>query len=116
MLGSKADTDNGDGKWKKTAMLGSGAAIGSAGVALLGYSHWATLVPWLPDVAGTTLIAAGIGLAAQAAPKRASRSQGKHGHKHPQWKVDVIPLNDELKFASAIDSVAPLAFASVSLK
>ena len=89
-------------KHKKLAMGGAGAALSTAGLGLLAYSHitYAQLISWAPDVAGVSLLAAGGGVAYMALmPPKSTKPNGKG------LKLELVPLNDSQRFASAAAAV-----------
>ena len=87
---------------KYYGMIGSSVALGFGGSAVLTWAHYAALQPWLPDIAGVTMMCTGAGLA-MAALSPASRSVAG-GSKH-QWRVEVVPLNDTAHFATAAEDI-----------
>ena len=90
-------------KHKKIAMGGAGAVLSTSGLGLLAYSHitYAQLIAWAPDVAGVSLLAAGGGVAYMALmPPKGTKPKGGKG-----LKLELVPLNDSQRFASASAAV-----------
>jgi len=112
--------------WHRYCMLGGGTLAGGGGIALLGYAHLQWLMPLVPDLAGVSLLGIGGALLARAAKMPSSASDGgatappsersrmrlaRSGGRfiaegHEGFQIEIIPLNDELRYSSAAAAIA----------
>ncbi len=107
--------------WQRYGMLGGGTLAGGTGLAILGYAHLEWLKPLVPDLAGASLLAIGGALLARAAQMPSSASEGgrsasdlnvsrfsRSGERATpgEFQVEIIPLNDELRYARAEEAIA----------
>lgn len=87
------------------AAIGAGcAACFSGGVISLGWQHWAFLQPYLVDVMGLSLIGASVALGREAFGKKGKRERSEAAElpeREGGWQLELIPLNDEARFAAA---------------
>ena len=106
---------------KMKAAAGAGALLGVAGVSLASYTHFLWLQPLLPDLAAATLVLAGGGLCSFAAQQQKKASiDGASSIAKPrktvkgasEYAIQLTPLNDEDKFASALKAIAQGASSS----
>ena len=90
-----------------------GGVLSVGGVGLLGFHYWDWLLPMAAPAAGTALLVAGGGLLLHAADDAGSAkktlnlgNQGKHEPGRGEWRLQIVPLNDEARFASAANDIA----------
>ena len=86
------------------AAIGAGcAACFSGGALSLGWQHWAFMQPYLVDVMGLSLIGASVVLGREAFLKKGKkdRSAAELPERDGGWNLELIPLNDEARYAAA---------------
>jgi hypothetical protein len=89
----------------------SGGALSLGGAGLLGFHYWDVLLPLVAPATGTALLLVGGGMllnAADGASSSKSLNMGgnKKGGRSNEWRLKLVPLNDEIRFATAMDDIA----------
>ena len=90
-------------KMQRAAIGASCAACFSGGALSLGWQHWAFMQPYLVDVMGLSLIGASVVLGREAFLKKGKkdRSAAELPERDGGWNLELIPLNDEARYAAA---------------
>ena len=103
--------------------VGGGTVLGAGGVGILMYTHLEWLKPLLPDLAGVSLLAVGGALLARGAqlygaagggterasplaPRPSVGRQAADDDDSHSFQVELLPLNDEVRYASAATAIA----------
>ena len=87
----------------KYGMIGGGASLSLGGMGVLSFTHWDFLLPFLPDVAGLSMVGVGASMAIVAANPESVKRDGKSSL---VAQFELVPLNDEIRFAPTADAIA----------
>ena len=106
------------GKYQRMAMFGGGSSLALSGLGLLTYNHLDLIVPLLPDAMGTVLMASGSALMAYVVRADAATRTGGGSARQASdadgtgWNIEVVPLNDDYRYAEAADAITAAASAA----